>query len=103
MKRKTPFLATTLTTLVFATTSPITASATPEEQPTPTIKCAPVQVIGVPGSGSTHSAANPEEKQEIQPGWNIAKELEDKHGVDKVHGIAAVSYTHLTLPTIYSV
>lgn len=63
------------------------ASAAPETQPDPAVKCALVQVVGVPGSGSTHSSADPEDKQEIQPGWNPAKELEEKYGAGNVHGI----------------
>lgn len=86
MKQKTTFLASTLSALVLTSTLPL-AQATPEQQPNPIPTCAPVQVIGVPGSGSTHSNADPEAKQEIQPGWNPAKELEDKFGTDNVHGI----------------
>lgn len=87
MKRKNILLATVFTSLTLTAGSPVIANAAPEKQPAPPVKCAPIQVIGVPGSGATHSAADPEAKQEMQPGWNVAKELEDKHGADKVHGI----------------
>ena len=86
MKQKTTLLASTLSALALTSTLPL-AQAAPEQQPNPAPICAPVQVVGVPGSGSTHSNADPETKQEIQPGWNPAKELEDKFGTDNVHGI----------------
>lgn len=102
MKRKNTTLATIFTSLTLTSFIPVTANAAPEEQPAPPIKCAPVQIIGVPGSGATHSAADPEAKQEMQPGWNIAKELEEKHGSDNVHGItvpypASLGYAYSAL------